>query len=104
MKAFGIVATLVLMAGGAGSAAWAQEAEAPAVQAPDQAAQQEKKICRSQKMTGSLTRVRRTCLTRAEWDRLAEGTRRNVNSLERDANQTESLRRGDAMGAGAVGG
>ena len=32
--------------------------------------QAEKKICRSEKMTGSLTRVRRICLTAKEWDDL----------------------------------
>ena len=50
-------------------------------------AQQEKRICKNQKITGSLTRVRRTCLTQREWDRMAEGTRRNIANLERDANQ-----------------
>lgn len=33
-------------------------------------AKKEKKICQTEKMTGSLTRVRRICMTRAEWDEL----------------------------------
>ncbi len=49
------------------------------------AAKQEKKICKTEKMTGSLTRVRRTCLTQAQWDRLAELTRKGVDDLDRRA-------------------
>ena len=41
-------------------------------------AKKEKKVCKSEKVTGSLTRVRRTCLTQREWDRLAEVTRKGV--------------------------
>ena len=49
----------------------------------DREAEQEKRICRSEKMTGSLTRVRRICLTRSEWSRLAEVTRKGVEELRR---------------------
>ncbi|HEY6816483.1 MAG TPA: hypothetical protein VI168_13160 [Croceibacterium sp.] len=59
-------------------------AAAPAAEQAEQPAR-EKKICKSEKMTGSLTRVRRTCLTQAEWDRLAEGSRDNVNDIVRDS-------------------
>ena len=51
-------------------------------------------------LTGSLTRVRRTCLTQREWDRLAEVTRRGVEGLERDANQSEGLRNNSFRGPG----
>jgi hypothetical protein len=37
---------------------------------PEEGGQEEKKICRSEKMTGSLTRVRRICLTARQWDDL----------------------------------
>lgn len=58
-------------------------------QAPtDDAAKQEKKICKSARVTGSLTRVQRTCLTQSEWDRLAEGTRKNIDDIARDGNQS----------------
>ena len=60
----------------------------------------EKKICKTEKVTGSLTRVRRTCLTQREWDRLAEVTRRGVEGLERDANQSEGLRNNSFRGPG----
>ena len=60
--------------------------------APDtdgsQDAQKEKRICKSEKITGSLTRVRRTCYTPREWDRLAEIARRDQDLITRDANQT----------------
>ena len=59
--------------------------------APDtdgsQDAQKEKRICKSEKITGSLTRVRRSCYTQREWDRLAEIARRDVDLITRDANQ-----------------
>ena len=53
-----------------------------------QDAQKEKRICKSEKITGSLTRVRRTCYTQREWDRLAEIARRDQDLITRDANQT----------------
>ena len=51
----------------------------------------EKKVCKSEKVTGSLTRVRRTCMTQSEWDRLAEGSRRNVDTIVRDSSQNQGL-------------
>lgn len=56
----------------------------------------DKVICKTKKITGSRTKVRRTCMTKREWDELADATRRDVQGLERDANQKEALRRGDA--------
>lgn len=54
----------------------------------DTAAQREKKICRTERVTGSLTRRSRICLTEREWARMAEGTRRSQDALDRDGNQT----------------
>ena len=54
----------------------------------DREAEQEKRICRSEKMTGSLTRVRRVCLTESEWRRLSEVTRKGVDDVVRSASQT----------------
>ena len=78
-----------------GAAAAEPEGEAPAearTQTEPQAreaaeAPQEKKVCRSEKITGSLTRVRRICMTQREWDGLAANTRQDVDTLVRDANQ-----------------
>ncbi|MBN9507189.1 MAG: hypothetical protein J0I69_14325 [Altererythrobacter sp.] len=67
----------------------------------DNEAKQEKKICKSEKMTGSLTRVRRTCLTQSEWDQLAENTRRNLDRIDADGNaKTRELMLKPVAGAG----
>lgn len=58
-----LLATAVVLAAFAATALSAQDA-------PEQKAKAEKKICQSEKMTGSLTRVRRICMTRAEWDEM----------------------------------
>ena len=50
----------------------------------------EKKICKTQRITGSLTRRSRTCMTQAEWDRVAQGTRNAVDNVIRDANQSQA--------------
>lgn len=65
----------------------------------DTAAQREKKVCRTERITGSLTRRSRICLTEREWARMAEGTNRNVDQLTRDANQKQALN----PGAGTAG-
>jgi hypothetical protein len=45
----------------------------------------EKKICQTEKMTGSLTRVRRICLTRAEWEDLRLRTKHSFEDNIRGA-------------------
>ena len=52
---------------------------------PEESGQAEKKICRSEKMTGSLTRVRRICLTAAEWDDLRRNTKHSFEDQVRGA-------------------
>ena len=47
--------------------------------------EKEKKICRTEKVTGSLTRVNRVCLTREQWDALHADTREKVNHMQRSA-------------------
>jgi hypothetical protein len=81
-----LLASAVLLATGTMSFA----AEPSAKTEGSQAAKQEKKICKSEKLTGSLTRVRRTCLTQAQWDDLAESTRRSVRGIVDDANRTHA--------------
>lgn len=61
--------------------AQAQPTPATQVAEPTEA----KKICRTERITGSLTRVRRTCLTEAEWRELATRSRRSVEDTQRDA-------------------
>ena len=71
MKSIFVVAALAMAV--TGVAATAQEAEPEAAQ--------EKKICRTSKMTGSLTRRTRICMTEAEWRELANRTRRGLDEL-----------------------
>ena len=86
MKIFSIAALAALMtATGALAAPQASQAEQP---------RQEKKVCKSEKITGSLTRVRRTCMTQAEWDRLAQGSRDGVDGMVRDSGRTGSAEGG----------
>lgn len=45
----------------------------------------EKKICRSYKVTGSLTRVQRICRTEEEWRLALENTKTGVDELQNGA-------------------
>jgi hypothetical protein len=59
-----------------GSAAFAEDPQTPP---------EEKKICRSEKMTGSLTRVRRICMTAREWDEMRLRSKHSLEDTVRDA-------------------
>lgn len=50
-----------------------------------QPAKKEKMICKSEKVTGSRTKVRRTCMTQAQWDQLAESTKKGLDEMGRNA-------------------
>lgn len=45
----------------------------------------EKKICRTEKVTGSLARKRRICMTEAEWDELAAKTKQSLDEYGSNA-------------------
>ncbi|HWK42662.1 MAG TPA: hypothetical protein VNR60_12120 [Croceibacterium sp.] len=45
----------------------------------------EKKICRTERMTGSLTRSTRICLTEAQWREVNDRTRRGLDEMGRSA-------------------
>ena len=47
--------------------------------------QDERKICRTEKATGSLTRRNRICLTAAQWREVQDRTRRGVGELQGSA-------------------
>lgn len=101
-----ILATALLAAGG--SAAIAQESDDREAATQPQAAQSENEdaaeaqeddpsqevICRRERVTGSLSRVRRTCLTRAEWDRIESGTRDALNQTNRNASGGQCITNG----------
>jgi hypothetical protein len=91
------VLTAVLVAAATGAMA-APPAEAPvpveqAASAPsaetnagpgDAAEQKEKKICRTERATGSLTRRTRICMTEAQWREVNADTRRGMDDMTRD--------------------
>lgn len=61
-------------------------AGAPAATSTPAAA--EKKICRSRAETGSFVRKNKTCLTRAEWQRVEEENREAVREVQNRVNST----------------
>jgi hypothetical protein len=94
MTKSGIVALAVIMAT-TGAAAADPE--------PDPQ-QSEKKICRTEPVTGSRARVRRICMTDAQWRELALRTQEGMDQLgnRRASGQLSSTPDGQAMGNGAI--
>lgn len=88
MKIFKLLAATCLVTGCGALAAAPSADDKPQV---EESAKKEKKICRSEKMTGSLTRVRRVCMTRAEWAEMAESTNRALERMGRTANQVQGM-------------
>lgn len=54
----------------------------PEPQAGSETQQPEKKICRTDRATGSLTRRTRICMTRAQWDDLHSRTNKGVSEMQ----------------------
>ena len=52
-----------------------------AAPAADEEPAREKKICRTERATGSLTRRTRICMTEAQWRELNSRTRRGVDEM-----------------------
>lgn len=69
---------LILAVATMAPAAYAKDKDASGPPDPD------KKICKNEKMTGSLTRVTRTCMTAAEWSKIAEATSKSIDDLNRN--------------------
>ena len=63
-------------------------------QAQTEEATKEKKVCKTEKMTGSLTRRRRICMTEAQWRELEDRTRTGVNDLQGSASGAQSCNPG----------
>jgi hypothetical protein len=77
MKLLWIVAGAVLATGTAASASDEDSGAPP----------EEKLVCRTEKVTGSRTKVKRTCMTKAQWDELAERTKKDMDDFSRNAGQ-----------------
>lgn len=81
-------ATSALAAPPAGETAPADQAASASPSAATDVAEppaEEKKICRTQKATGSLTRRNRICMTQAQWREIYDNTRRGVGELQGSA-------------------
>ena len=74
MRAGAFAAALLIASTGAMAAA-------PQEQPAQDPAQQEKKICRTERATGSLTRRTRICMTSAEWRELNARTKRGLDDF-----------------------
>jgi hypothetical protein len=70
----GILGLAALAMAMTGVAASAQEAEQPPAK--------EKKICRTERMTGSLTRRTRICMTETQWRELNQRTQRGLQEMQ----------------------
>ena len=86
-----------LIAAAALLAASAALAAPPA--APD-GTKQEKKICKTERMTGSLTRRSRICLTEAQWREVNNRTRKGVDEMVSTASGAPKCLAGAAGGIG----
>ena len=56
-----------------------------AQQQENEPAKEEKKICRTERVTGSLTRSSRICLTAAQWRELQIRTKKGVDEMQGSA-------------------
>jgi hypothetical protein len=55
-------------------------------------AAKEKKICKTGKTTGSLTRRTRICMTEAQWRELSDQTRKGVGELQGSAAGSQEIK------------
>lgn len=84
----------------AAAVAMATSGDAASAQEQREEPQREKKICRSEKATGSLTRRTRICMTRAEWDALSARSRQGVQDFQNSASGSRVTPICDASGQG----
>lgn len=77
-----LLSSLVLLAAATAATPPAEPAAAtpPATEKPA-----EKMVCRKERVTGSLTRVRKICMTQRDWDTLASNTRKSMDDLRGNA-------------------
>ena len=61
----------------------------------------EKKICQTERLTGSLTRTRRICMTRDEWDQLRRDTKQDIDNIQRNSGAVPRQQSGPGAPAGS---
>jgi hypothetical protein len=89
MKTTCLAAALALLTG---TAAFGQAAEVQAVAPPEGAAnQEEKRICKVEKVTGSLTNRRRICMTQSDWEMIAQKTGTAMDRLKEHAAKNHAV-------------
>lgn len=74
-----------------------QPAAAPTAAASAAPEAESPTVCRTQRVTGSLTRRQRTCMTEAQWAELERRTAENMNDISRNASGGRACRQ-DQMG------
>jgi hypothetical protein len=89
MNARPTIALTVLLAVGLSPALAQDRADDPEAQEETKAEKPKKKlICRTEKVTGSLTRVKRICGTEEEWDEMTTDTQQAHSNEVRKASGT----------------
>ena len=101
MKTHSVLA--IVLIGLTGSAGHAQETGGPTQRSGEAASeeaapQEERKVCRTEKATGSLTRRTRVCLTAAQWREVNARTYQGVTELQGSASGSQRIQ--DNRGAG----
>lgn len=59
----------------------------------DESAPEEKIVCKTERITGSRTKAKRTCMTQREWDAIAAESRRGIDQI----NQQATVNRGSGQ-------
>lgn len=89
-----MLALLVLTAGASVSAAEKEPKET----SQKATSKKDKVVCRSEKLTGSRTKVRRICMTLEQWDQLAANTRNSMDEASRTAGRGSTKSSSDPFG------
>jgi hypothetical protein len=82
----------------AATTAPAQQASTAATEAEEEPAE-EKKVCRTERATGSLTRRTRVCMTAAQWREINDRTYRGVSQMQGESSGGQVVNR-DAENTG----
>jgi hypothetical protein len=72
-------------------AAKPSEQAAPAAADAGTEAQEEKKICRTERATGSLTRRTRVCMTATQWREINSSTYKGVSEMQGSASGSQAV-------------
>ena len=93
MKSSILVAATLLAATGASAAPPADSGTSASSEATDSeaSAADEKKVCRTERATGSLTRRTRVCMTAAQWREINARTYKGVSEMQGSASGSQAV-------------